>query len=135
MKFLTTEGLHIPFEDCTTPTKVVLHFRKITSGVVYRTGRHHLEWDIYSHASIRSLLPKSERSQPNYPGIGFFYSAPLYLQRGHGIGNFFGSLFRWVHPILWSGPKQWVAKRLEPVARYLPISLNASLMTRRPPGI
>jgi len=28
MEFLTTEGLHIPFEDSTMPTKVVLHFRK-----------------------------------------------------------------------------------------------------------
>jgi len=28
IEFLTTEGLHIPFEDSTTPTKVVLHFRK-----------------------------------------------------------------------------------------------------------
>jgi len=26
IEFLTTEGLHIPFEDSTTPTKVVLHF-------------------------------------------------------------------------------------------------------------
>ena len=39
------------------------------------------------------------------PGIGPVYSAPFYLQRGHGIGNFFGSLFRWVRPPLWSGPK------------------------------
>jgi len=30
------------------------------------------------------------------PDIGTFYSAPLFLQRGHGIGNFFGILFRWV---------------------------------------
>jgi len=27
IEFLTTEGLHIPFEDSTTPKKVVLHFR------------------------------------------------------------------------------------------------------------
>ena len=39
------------------------------------------------------------------PGIGPAYSAPLYLKRGHGIGNFFGNLFRWVRPLLWSGPK------------------------------
>lgn len=38
-------------------------------------------------------------------GIGPIYSTPPYLQRGHGIGNFFGSLFRWVKPILWSGAK------------------------------
>jgi len=28
MEFLTTEGLDIPFEDSTMPTKVVFHFRK-----------------------------------------------------------------------------------------------------------
>ena len=28
MEFLTNEGLHIPFEDSTMPTKVVHHFRK-----------------------------------------------------------------------------------------------------------
>ena len=39
------------------------------------------------------------------PGIGPVYSAPLYLQRGHGIGNFFGNLFRWVRPLLWCGAK------------------------------
>jgi len=39
------------------------------------------------------------------PRIGPVYSAPLYLQRGHGIGNFFGSLFRWVSQLLWSGAK------------------------------
>jgi len=36
----------------------------------------------------------------NTPRISPVYSAPLYLQRGHGIGNSFGSLFRWVRPIL-----------------------------------
>jgi len=38
-------------------------------------------------------------------GIGPAYASPLYLQRGHGIGNFFGSMFRWVRPILWRGDK------------------------------
>jgi len=28
IEFLTTEGLHVPFEDSTMPTKVVLHFCK-----------------------------------------------------------------------------------------------------------
>jgi len=28
IEFLTTEVLHIPFEDSTTPTKLVLHFQK-----------------------------------------------------------------------------------------------------------
>jgi hypothetical protein len=28
IEFLTLEGLHVPFEDSVTPTKVVFHFRK-----------------------------------------------------------------------------------------------------------
>jgi hypothetical protein len=28
VEFLTLDGLHVPFEDNWTPTKVVLHFRK-----------------------------------------------------------------------------------------------------------
>jgi len=28
IEFLKIEGLHIPFDDSTMPTKVVLHFRK-----------------------------------------------------------------------------------------------------------
>ena len=44
----------------------------------------------------------------NNKGIGPIYSIPPYLQRGHGIGNVFGSLFRWIKPILWSGkPILW----------------------------
>jgi len=39
------------------------------------------------------------------PGIGPVYSPPLYLQRGHEIGKFFGNLFRWVRPLLWSRAK------------------------------
>ena len=35
-------------------------------------------------------------------GLYSVYSVPLYLQLGHGIGNFFGSLFRWNRLILWS---------------------------------
>jgi len=35
-------------------------------------------------------------------GIGPIYSAPLYLQRGHGICSFFGTLFRFVRPLLWT---------------------------------
>ena len=29
LEFLTLEGLHVPFEESTTPIKVVLHFSKI----------------------------------------------------------------------------------------------------------
>jgi len=36
------------------------------------------------------------------PGIGHIYSAPLYLQRGHGIGSFFCTLYRFVRPHLWT---------------------------------
>ena len=35
-------------------------------------------------------------------GVGPIYSAPLYFQRGHGIGNFLGTLFPFVRPLLWT---------------------------------
>jgi len=51
------------------------------------------------------------------PGIGPVYSVPLYLQRGNGIGNLFGSLFRWDRPFLWGGAKAMGPKRCVPVAK------------------
>ena len=51
--------------------------------------------------------------------IGPVYSTLLYHQLGHGIGNFFGSLFRWV---LWSGTKALERKGCLPVARSRPTS-------------
>jgi hypothetical protein len=50
-------------------------------------------------------LNQAGRGLASPPGIGPVYASPLYLQRGHGIGNLFGSLFRWVRPLLWSGAK------------------------------
>jgi len=38
-------------------------------------------------------------------GIVPIYSSPSFVQRGHGIGHSFGSLFRSLKPILWSGAK------------------------------
>jgi len=68
INFLMTEGLHIPFEASTTPTKVVLHFRKISSGKVHKIGRRHLEQNICSDGSIRSVPPKSGRTWTYHPG-------------------------------------------------------------------
>jgi len=39
---------------------------------------------------------------PSAPGIGLIYSAPFYLLQGHGFGNFLGTLFRFVRPLLWT---------------------------------
>ena len=57
IEFLTSDGLHIPFEDSTKPSKFVLHFRKNTSGNLYNTRlRHHLE--SYNHNQAdRPLSP------------------------------------------------------------------------------
>ena len=56
-----------------------------------------------AHVAYRGM--KQFGSGRNDTGIGPIYSTPPFLQRGHGIGNFFGSLFRSVKPILWSGAK------------------------------
>jgi len=47
-------------------------------------------------------LNQAGRALPPAPGIGPIYSAPLYLQRGHGIGSFFGTPFRFVRPLIWT---------------------------------
>ena len=38
-------------------------------------------------------------------GLGPIYSAPPFVQRGHGIGSFLSGVFRLVLPVLWSGVK------------------------------
>ena len=47
-------------------------------------------------------LNQAGRGLPSAPGIGTIYSAPIYLLRGHGIGNFLGTLYRFVRPLLWT---------------------------------
>jgi len=50
-------------------------------------------------------LNQAPRGLHSAPGNGLIYSAPLYLQRGHGICNFLGTLFRLVRPLVW--PYRW----------------------------
>jgi len=47
-------------------------------------------------------LNQAGRGLPSAPGIGPIYSAPIYLQRGHRIGKFLGTLCRFVRPLLWT---------------------------------
>jgi len=47
-------------------------------------------------------LNQAGRGLPSAPGIGPIYSAAIYLQRGHGIGNFLGTLYRFVRLLLWT---------------------------------
>ena len=47
-------------------------------------------------------LKQAGRGLSSATGIGPIYSAPLYVQRGHGFGNFLGTLFRFVRPLLWT---------------------------------
>ena len=47
-------------------------------------------------------LNHAGRDLPSAPENGPIYSAPIYLQRGHGIGNLLGTLYRFVRPLLWT---------------------------------
>jgi len=47
-------------------------------------------------------LNQAGRGLHSAPGIGPIYSAPIYLQRGHGIDNLLGTLYRFVRPLLWT---------------------------------
>jgi len=44
-------------------------------------------------------------SRGMHDGIGPFYAASPFLQRGYGIGSFLTGLWRMVRPFLWSGAK------------------------------
>ena len=87
--------------------------------VIYKTRRRHFYQDIYNDASVRSVLHKSGVGGLTLPGIGPLYSAPIYRQRVHGIGNFFSRLFPWVHPLLWSGAKAVGPKTLHTFGKIL----------------
>ena len=66
----------------------------------------------------------------NNTGIGPIYSSPPYLERGHWIGNVFGSLFRWIKRILWSGAKAVGRKSLRTGGKILSdIAENSSSST------
>jgi len=54
---------------------------------------HHLE---------TYYLNQAGRVLPSAPGIGPIHSAPIYLQRGNGIGNYLCTVFRIVRPLLWT---------------------------------
>jgi len=47
-------------------------------------------------------LYQAGRGLTSTPVISPIFSAPLYFQRGHGIGNFLGTLFRFVRHLLWT---------------------------------
>ena len=51
---------------------------------------------IRMHPLETYYLNQAGRGLPTAPGIGPIYSAPNYLQRGHGIDNFLGTLYRFV---------------------------------------
>ena len=66
-------------------------------------------------------LRKAGRGCQYDTGFGPFYSTPPFLQLGHGIGNFFGSLFRWVKPVLWKGAKAFGRETLRTGGKVFPI--------------
>jgi hypothetical protein len=40
-----------------------------------------------------------------YAGIGPIYAVQPFVQRGHGLGNILGNIWRFVKPLLWSSAK------------------------------
>ena len=86
IEFLTTEGLHIPFEDSTTPTKVVLHFRKIYKFLMYtKRGVAILNKTLISIHPLEVYYQNHVGRSLTTPGIGPVYSATHYLHRSHRI--------------------------------------------------
>ena len=71
------------------------------------------------HPLERYYLNQAGRVLPSTPGIGPVFTAPLYLQRGHGIDNFLGTVtYRATSPVE-CGPYRWqdIAKNNSPDVR------------------
>ena len=47
----------------------------------------------------------NQAGRGGYAGIGPIYAVQPFVQRGHGLGNILGNLWRFVKPLLWSGAK------------------------------
>jgi len=69
--------------------------------IKHGVGYHNRKF-ITMHPLETYYLNQNGRVLPSAPGIGPIYSAPICLQRGHGIGNFLGTLYRFVRPHLWT---------------------------------
>jgi len=54
------------------------------------------------HPLVTYYLNQAGRGLPSAPGIRPIHSAPLYLQRGDGIGKFLCTLYRIVRLCLWT---------------------------------
>ena len=63
-------------------------------------------------------------------GIEPVYSASHFLQREHGSGTFFGSLFRWDKSVLWK-----VAKALGRVTFHTEFQLLSDIAENRSPEV
>jgi len=123
--FLTNGGLHFPFECSTTPTKVVLHFRKIYNWwKKYKKGVANCNskflamklWEVY-------YLKQACRGLTT-PGIGPVYSAQLHIQLGHGIGNFSTHSSTGSKQYFGDCPRQWAARRCLTGARSWSMTQN-----------
>ena len=87
IEFLTTEGLHIPFEDTTIPTRVVLHFRKYYQWykiyIKYGVGIHNRTFSTM-HPLEKYYLNQAGRGLSPIPGIG---PIPLRSTFSEGMGS------------------------------------------------
>jgi len=113
VEFITLERLH-------DAQKIGASFPQVLPVVIF-VRKHY--FSIPPNTFI--AMHKFEVYSLNHAGRGFTHldwigpgnAAPLYLQRGHGFGNFFGRLFRWVRHLLWRGPVLCVARRCVQEAR------------------
>lgn len=53
---------------------------------------------------VRYYLHQAGRGA-EYGSVGPIYALPPFVQRGHGLGDILGGLWRVVRPLLWSGAK------------------------------
>ena len=94
-----TDGGPAALQASVVTTKVVLYFRRI---------KIHLMSALFFHSSFMHPLTRyyiHQAGGAGGSGVGPIYSLPPYVQRGHGIGDYLGPLFRAIKPWFFSGAK------------------------------
>ena len=94
------------FKASDVPTKIVLHFRRVSACYKYRCRRIRHTF-IMKDQLVQYYL--NQASRVSHSGIDPIYSVPPFLQRRHAIGSFLSGLSRLVRPVLWSGVRAVLA--------------------------
>jgi len=93
-----SDGRPAAFEDSIMRTKVVLHFRRVLINLTSALFFH----STFIHPLTRYYIHQAGGGGRSSGGVSPNYSLPPYIQRGHGIGDYIGPLFRAIKSLFFS---------------------------------